>query len=227
MIRNGRSRRHTRLVGFVGWDCGHRLVDTGRRRAITLIEILIIIFVAVIIAGMILPMLARPCGEDTRKMRCRTHLKQIHMAMTQYVDTWGEHKWYPFPVQANHGDYNGAHFLAALYWSGVMTEPALFLCQESKDTNHDGQDLGTHAPSPKFSGQTVSYASKGRSNCFGKAMTDSYPPETAMACDDTEGSRNHKDGMNILFFDSRAEWNGNLDPRNAVGKTPPLDALEN
>lgn len=197
---------------------------TGRRKGFTLIELLVVIAIIAILAGMLLPALAR-AREEARKMKCRNNLKQIAAAMVQYMDNYGNHRYLPYPK--GNVDYNGAEWLAAIYWAGIITDNMIFICPSTVDDNLKGAELGTYGPASTFSTDTVSYAAKGRSTYYNEAITDNFPPETVMACDDTEGRPNHSGGYNILYFDSSAEWRGDLDVRTAVGLTPPLDALEN
>jgi len=162
-------------------------------------------------------------------LKCRNNLKQLGTAMLLYVDSFGGRKYCPFPKWRDMppSGYNGSQWLAALYWAGTLTDPALFLCPATSDDNRAGKDLGTIGGSLTFSSATVSYAGKGLRSSLNQPLGSDFPANGVIASDDTEGRPNHVGGMNILFFDGRAEWNDRLDPMNAVGRTPPVDALEN
>ena len=58
----------------------------------------------------------------------------------------------------------------------------------------------------------ISYASKGWSVSFlpgssnRSVLTDNFPSDTAIACDDTRDPPNHRDGFNVLFADTHVEF---------------------
>ncbi len=112
-----------------------------------------------ILAAMLVPALAR-AREEARRIRCRTHLNWLAKGMATYLNEHGDNRWYPCPLGlgTRPDDYNGAEWLASLYWAGALTDPTAFLCPSTDDTNADGQDLGTRAVPDRFGPQTVSYA---------------------------------------------------------------------
>jgi len=137
-----------------------------------------------------------------------------------YLDAFGDRRWYPCPLGRGktQGNYNGAEWLASLYWTGVIADPEVFICPSSGDDNDGGRQLGRDRAIPGlFGSQTVSYAGlhyyslrddEGRPMVG--AIAADYPPNRVMASDDTQGDINHGTlqggGMIVLFFDGHVEF---------------------
>jgi len=224
-------------------------VDSGRRGGGSdLATIAFVVTVFLVLAGLALRRFlpfpsARPI-EEARRIRCRNNLHQLAKGMAVYLNSYGDGRWYPFPLGRGlePHDFSGAEWLASLYWTGTVSDPAVFNCPVSPDINHCGEDLGsTHAVRGRFGSQTVSYAAmhyKSLTDEAGNpepgAIPADFPPNEPMACDDTEGTINHGTatnvGMAVLFFDSHVEFwtNTKIDLRRGVGmKGGPLWRLRN
>ena len=170
----------------------------------------IVVLIVGALAGLLLPLLARR-REEARRIRCRNNLNQLAKGMATYLDPHGENRFFPTPLgrTRNPNTYNGAEWLAALYWTGVIPDPGVFICPSTTDTNRDGLDLGSYTQAATFGSQTVSYAGMhyySASEHMGTAIRDDYPPNKPMGSDDTQGDSNH-DGwsVSVLFFDSHIE----------------------
>ena len=198
-----------------------------KRQGFTLIELLVVIAIIAILAGMLLPALAR-AREEARRIRCRNNLNQLAKGMATYLNEHGDNRFFPCPLgRMDDGadDYNGAEWLASLYWTGVIPDPGVYICPSSPDTNEDGIDIGTRLQAATFGTQTISYAGMHYSSdrTTSGAIRDDYPPNKPMGSDDTQGDINHgtlsNGGMSILFFDSHVEFRTNteLHMKEAVG----------
>lgn len=61
----------------------------GRRRAFTLIELLVVIAIIAILAAILFPVFAK-AREKARQSSCQSNLKQLAIAVTQYVQDYDE-----------------------------------------------------------------------------------------------------------------------------------------
>jgi hypothetical protein len=193
---------------------------------------------------MLLPKLARQ-PQEARRIRCRNNLQHLAKGMQMYLHGLAGGAWYSCPLGRGMapGDYNGAEWLASLYWTGIVPDPEVFLCPSSwRDDNDGGRQLGRDRAIPGlFGSQTVSYAGlhyyslrDEEGNPIPGAISADYPPNLPMASDDTQGDIHHgsAQGMGVLYFDSRVEFRTftELDLRTCVGDTDPdalLGALRN
>ena len=68
-----------------------------KRRAFTLIELLIVIAIIAILAGILLPVFAK-ARERARRIECVSNLRQIGMGVGEYIQDWGGR--YPWAQRA-------------------------------------------------------------------------------------------------------------------------------
>jgi len=191
---------------------------------------------SVLLAGSLLvtALLGRPRLES-RRVRCRECLRRISEGMAAYLKGHGDGRWHPCPLGRGTSvdDYNGGEWLASLYWTGIVSDPAVFLCPSSGDANRDGWEFGADRAIPRrFGSQTVSYAGmhyRSLTAADGSRRPDPLlarlPAREPMASDDTQGMLNHPGsgmtgpGMAVLFFDSHVEYRSwDIEAHRAVGK---------
>ena len=181
-------------------------------------EVVVLVVVVLAVAGAAAVMLRAivRAREEARRVHCRSNFNQLARGMAAYLNRHGSNRCYPCPLGrgTRPDDYNGAEWLAALYWTDVLLDPGVYLCPSTDDTNHAGYDLGTHkAIAGRFDWDTVSYAGLGYRSLTGALATltpagDDFPPNLPIAAHDTEGPRPynpHGGGTPILFFDSHVE----------------------
>ena len=204
---------------------GHR--SPSREFIVTLIVLLAIVF------SVLGPCQGR-AREEARRIRCGKNLKQLAAGMQSYLRERGDSDWFPFALGrgTRPDDFNGAEWLASLYWTGIVPDPGVYICPSCPDDNHGGADLGTHhAVRRWFGSATVSYAGmhyRSLTDADGTpmpaAIPDDFPPNEPMACDDTQGAINHgtraNSYMSVVFFDHHVEGKTHveLDPERAVGE---------
>ena len=208
----------------------NNLCGVTRRGIVVLIAV---IGVVLCLALASLPLCARS-RITYRWQTCMCCLRTLGKGMACYLNEFGDNRWYPCPLgrATKPSDYNGAEWLATLYWTGVVPDAGVFICASSPDWNEEGRELGTHhAVAGVFGSGTVSYAGMHYRSLTDKegravpgAIPDDLDPSAPMASDDTEGAVNHGEdrqrSMNVLFFDSHVErkMEKEIDLKHAVGQ---------
>jgi len=197
------------------------------QRAFTLVELAVLLCVIALLAAALLPALARS-REESRKMHCKSNLRQLGTGMIQYIDQFGKGRYYTWPGPQK-ASFTGAQWIASMYWVSLLNEPDLYICSSTRDDNDSGGELGRKFTS--LAPAHVSYA--GRNGMLG-AIPDKMPSNTMMITDDTEGGENHSDGVNLLYFDAHVEWSQSISPlaegepgKATIGKDRPVDMIRN
>ncbi|MFW6163398.1 MAG: type II secretion system protein [Planctomycetota bacterium] len=134
----------------------------GARRGLTLAEVLVtLVIVAVVALGVIwLAWRAAAAREEARRIRCRGNLNQLAKGMATYLVEHGDNRFYPYPIGrgTRPHTFNGAEWLAALYWTDIVPDSGVFICPSSPDPWNRGRDFGAVRAAPSFGSATISYA---------------------------------------------------------------------
>jgi hypothetical protein len=178
-------------------------------RLVNVFAVLCCLAVAAVAVWFSLPTLGR-ARDDWRKTRCAANLHQIGQAMVMYLNTLGQNSSYSVPAEAFRGDA----WLASLYWSGLIREPKVFFCPGTDD---DGTIPATQAAAGDLNrgdaipSDAISYAGR----CHGTPLIHRNTPSfskadfsgsSVMACDDSEGSKNHRDGFFVVAFEGYVDF---------------------
>ncbi len=200
------------------------------RRAFTLVEILIVLFVVGVLAALLFPTFAR-ARENARRSSCQSNLKQIGLGILQYVRDYDE----TFPLAYADSDGSGAYnpYLDN-GWMQILQpyikSTAVFQCP-SEDKNYfpplratdywysapvsqtDNMNVVAKPSQTVMCGDGVGMpaafvATHGAIAYKGDAPSLKYNRDIWDIGEKTEGKggRRHLSGLNLLFCDGHVKW---------------------
>lgn len=192
--------------GFIRW-----------MRAFTLIEMLVVIAIISILAGMLLPALAA-ARERGRQAKCKNNLYNIGKAAYLYTEVNGE--FWPFYDSVAPSDS------LALLYPDLLPTASIFECPSAGDTPQikleyksvdDGKGGTRQQVERKFfadesgNDQKPFWTSFGYDNTIGYRNIDPMMPTAAdmdgsSVTSANSASANHRGGHNILYYDTHVDW---------------------
>jgi prepilin-type processing-associated H-X9-DG protein len=127
-----------------------------------------------------------------------------------YLLKYGDNSYYAIPVDPSSAEFRGDCWVATLYWTGIVQEPKVFLCPatDDGDTLPATQPATLNAAAVDAGACSYTGLRGGGGTGHQKTLyfTETTCSSSAMSSDDNEGSENHSDGMNVVYFDTHVNF---------------------
>jgi prepilin-type N-terminal cleavage/methylation domain-containing protein/prepilin-type processing-associated H-X9-DG protein len=127
------------------------------RRAFTLVELLVVIAIIGILIGLLLPAV-QAARESARKTQCKNNLRQVGLAMDQYVDRQGSKGKFPITAIKKTVNPDNLPMVYEVLSPFVEGSSELFHCPSDVLTpTEDDVAAGVQRPPTHFDEQGTSY----------------------------------------------------------------------
>jgi prepilin-type N-terminal cleavage/methylation domain-containing protein/prepilin-type processing-associated H-X9-DG protein len=178
---------------------------TRARRGFTLIELLVVIAIIAILAAILFPVFAK-AREKARTASCSSNLKQVGLAMAQYIQDYDE--LYP---RGHFGPWDGS--VADRRWPQVI-EPycksqQVFVCPSQPKKTNWMWYYGANAWDYGFEGKGLAVVTRPANKILVLDWNDNIAGYPNTGANDWHWNiyRNlHSEGNNILFADGHVKW---------------------
>lgn len=161
-----------------------------------IVDVLVLLGLVAATLGPLL-MYVRSIRDRANRSACSASMHGLYSSLITYRDSTGALRSFP--------DADGSEFLLALYLREEVSEPGLFICPASGDSNGDGTLLA--AGSGALPRNTCSYAGRRNANAtdYPGIYTNKGASETPVISDDSEGwnTFNHGTHIVVAFLDGR------------------------
>ncbi len=194
----------------------------ARGRGFTLIELLVVIAIIAILAGLILPVLAR-ARESARRTSCASQINQIAKAMYMYADLPANSGIFPTTATgtdpfANNSD--GEKALSFLY-RRYIADPRVFSCPSKPLASTDLQKFVTYdkdnqAPDSNFKCSYGYDSGHSATDAVAAILSDSSGSGTDNSKNHGQDAESKGLGQNVLIGAGTVEWMAQ--PTHPVGE---------